>query len=380
MISVKCPSCPKTYNVDDKFAGKKAKCKECGAIMSIPALAESAPAGSPEMDTDSLAALESAAQTTPKAAPAAPHTPRPAPGGRSAPGTRPQFAGGQYDGPGFSGEPRNEPAAVMVLVLAIVSIFLPLIGFVSGLIALVWGLSVLKRIDASNGALRGRGKAQAGTIIGGIVMGGQVILIPVLALLVGIMLPALGAARRTANQMKNSSQLRGIHQSMVIYAQSNNSYFPGLDGENEGQIVNPTPEGRLDVILKGQFILASMLVNPQETGTITPYSPNAPLAASMHSYALLEIIKGQGRLPEWRDNANSQAILMSDRNIGANANTAQSVWTSTPGDWKGGTVWGDNHASFEMTVNKFTTRYNGAIKNNDHLFADEGGSDALLIH
>lgn len=374
MISVQCPSCPKTYNVDDKFAGKKAKCKECGAIMSIPELPASAPSASPAMDPGALAALESAAQDTPRAAPAAPQTP---PGTRPAAAARPQFAGGQYDSPGFSGEPRSEPAALFVLILALLSFCVPFFGFVMGLIALIWGLSVLKRIDASNGALTGRGKAQAGAIIGGVATGMQLLVVP---LMIGIMLPALGAARRTANQMKNSSQLRGIHQSMVIYAQSNNSYFPGLDGENEGKIVNPTPEGRLDVILKGQFIPASMLVNPQEVGTIKPYSPNAPLAASMHSYALLEIIKGQGRLPEWRDNANSQAILMSDRNIGANAKTAQSLWTSTPGDWKGGTVWGDNHASFELMPEKFTTRYNGVVNRSDHLFLDEGGSDALMIH
>ena len=375
MISVKCPSCSKAYNVDDKFAGKKAKCKECGAVMSIP---ESAPAPEPLADASALAELEAAAQQAPRAEPTPTRAPattkehRPA---QAAATPRPAFAGGQYE-PGFNGEARGEPAAMMVLLLAILSLFLPLIGFITGLIALVWGLAVLKKIDASGGALLGRGKAQVGAILGGIALGLQLLLVPA-ALLIGIMLPALGAARRTANQMKNSSQLRGIHQAMVIYAQSNNSYFPGLNGD--GEIINPTAEGRLDVVLRAQYFGPELLVNPQDASTITPYSPNAPLAASMHSYALLEIINGHGRLAEWKDNANSQAILITDRNTGTNAKSAQSVWTSRPGDWRGSTVWGDNHASFEQSPAGFVTRYDSNINRSDNIFIDEGGDDALMV-
>ncbi|TWT75380.1 TIGR00266 family protein [Allorhodopirellula solitaria] len=37
MISIACPHCQKRYRLDDKFAGKKAKCKGCGQVMSIKA-------------------------------------------------------------------------------------------------------------------------------------------------------------------------------------------------------------------------------------------------------------------------------------------------------------------------------------------------------
>jgi uncharacterized protein (TIGR00266 family) len=36
MIEFSCPSCSKKYKVDDSFAGRKARCKECGNTMPIP--------------------------------------------------------------------------------------------------------------------------------------------------------------------------------------------------------------------------------------------------------------------------------------------------------------------------------------------------------
>ncbi|MBB3208754.1 uncharacterized protein (TIGR00266 family) [Rhodopirellula rubra] len=37
MIEIACPNCQKRYRLDDKFAGKKAKCKQCGAVLVIKA-------------------------------------------------------------------------------------------------------------------------------------------------------------------------------------------------------------------------------------------------------------------------------------------------------------------------------------------------------
>ena len=65
------------------------------------------------------------------------------------------------------------------------------------------------------------------------------VVISIIALLIGILLPALGAARRTARQMANNTQLRGIHQGFVTYAQSNKSggndgFFPMLELQGQG--------------------------------------------------------------------------------------------------------------------------------------------------
>ena len=55
------------------------------------------------------------------------------------------------------------------------------------------------------------------------------VVISIIALLIAILLPALGAARRSARQMANSTQLRGIHQGMVTFAQDNKGFFPEIE-------------------------------------------------------------------------------------------------------------------------------------------------------
>ena len=54
------------------------------------------------------------------------------------------------------------------------------------------------------------------------------VVISIIALLIGILLPALGAARRTARQMQNSTQVRGIHTGLVLFSQGNTPTTPDV--------------------------------------------------------------------------------------------------------------------------------------------------------
>ena len=58
------------------------------------------------------------------------------------------------------------------------------------------------------------------------------VVISIIALLIGILLPALGTARYTANVVKCSTQLQQIGRALHTYAADIDSYFPFLNNDN----------------------------------------------------------------------------------------------------------------------------------------------------
>jgi prepilin-type N-terminal cleavage/methylation domain-containing protein len=54
------------------------------------------------------------------------------------------------------------------------------------------------------------------------------VVVAIIALLVGLLLPAITQARRNANTLKDATQVREIHQSMLVWAQG-----------NEGRLITP---------------------------------------------------------------------------------------------------------------------------------------------
>ena len=54
------------------------------------------------------------------------------------------------------------------------------------------------------------------------------VVISIIALLLGILVPVLGAAKKNANIMKEGANLRNIHAAMATYGTGNKDFFPGL--------------------------------------------------------------------------------------------------------------------------------------------------------
>ncbi len=52
------------------------------------------------------------------------------------------------------------------------------------------------------------------------------VVIAIIALLIGILLPAIGKAKKTANELKDSTQVRSIVQAMNVFAVSNGDNYP----------------------------------------------------------------------------------------------------------------------------------------------------------
>jgi hypothetical protein len=121
--------------------------------------------------------------------------------------------------------------AIAALVLGILSIFTCGLTTIP---AIILGIVSLVKIERSGGSLTGRGFAVAGIVV-------PVVLIPMIALLMGIMMPALARTRQVAFRMVCATNLSGIGKAMQIYADDYDDAFPcsgGKDSIWRGHIAN----------------------------------------------------------------------------------------------------------------------------------------------
>jgi len=235
------------------------------------------------------------------------------------------------------------------------------------------------------------------------------VVISIIALLIGILLPALGAARRTARQMANNTQLRGIHQGMVVFAQSNKSggrdgYFPGIEPDgtfhNGAQpagnyVGTPSlPGNSVALMLNDNLFPPEYCNNPADTG-VEPVDidVNAAIGANNFSYGMLELNNAdpnpnagdkkpdRARAAEWKETLSTSAVMISDLNTGGDAvvgSSVSSVWTEDEsGDWRGGMARNDNSTSFANSPIVDQTKYGNSASNaTDNIFAEDGGTTA----
>lgn len=184
---------------------------------------------------------------------------------------------------------------------------------------------------------------------------------------------------RPAPQIQSSTQLRGIHQGLVIYAQSNKGgpnnpgYYPGLDAQGNPTAI--TVEERFKILLDANMFTPEYLINPSDTAKTAWQS--GPFASGNYSYAALQVPAQGGRHEEWAETISTQAIILSDRNTGT-TQQPESVWTSTGEPWKGTVTRNDGSTYFEST-DTFDTKYGSVETKDDRLFEKVGDDDAYLI-
>jgi prepilin-type N-terminal cleavage/methylation domain-containing protein len=217
------------------------------------------------------------------------------------------------------------------------------------------------------------------------------VVIAIIALLIAILLPALGKARAAARQLKCSTQVRGIMQGNVIWAQSNGDKYPlpsDLDKANNTVAAQTDPAYKdnnkniMSILIYNGYIPTEMCVTPAEAnGNIKAYEGyqfNSPqsAAASDKSLALWD--------PAFRAIGGT----------GTGVDTSQGVSTNTAGGcsyainipFAGRKArWGNTFTATEVAVGNRGPVYeaNGSGATLTWKLKADGtgtGSNSLLIH
>lgn len=256
------------------------------------------------------------------------------------------------------------------------------------------------------------------------------VVIAIIALLVGILLPALGKARASARQIKDSTQVRGIQQACAIWANQNQGLFPDpskLDTANTtvsalGELKNTTGNIMSALIYSGN-ISVELCINPAEVNnqitlddnyqfdrptnapqpTNALWDPNfagtpvdaAPRVAGTGNNSYAHILPFGRRKARWQDTYTTTEAVWTDRGPAYAPNDAGAYptggrWTLVTGatgdgsntllihgsrnTWEGNVAYNDGHVNFETKPNPDGVTYKRASTPytvTDNLFVNE---------
>lgn len=250
--------------------------------------------------------------------------------------------------------------------------------------------------------------------------------------------PALTQARGTARQMKDATQVRGIQQAMVIWANNNRDQYPLpslIDTQNatvalaegEDPKVKDTTANILSLMIWHGNISPELCVSPAEVnpriGVYQNYQYNQPGGTPIPALAMwdpafsADFVNGTGnvsyvhvapvgpRMSVWSSTFDSTQAVFSNRGpeLGGVAYAADGTPTTTmvnpasntlrihgvPGTWEGNVAYNDNHVAFESQTwgidlrgipITYTTQ--GDTQQTDVFFCDEpddaNGTNAFL--
>jgi len=238
--------------------------------------------------------------------------------------------------------------------------------------------------------------------------------IAIIAVLVGLLFPAIGAVRRTAKQNENNSKVRNIIQGMIAHSESHRGFFPGFDGfqftnvdfDNNGSTdgYGQTVEARFWVLLDGSYLDGDAVISSQEAKNSWPNleKPNLleqkEVTTDNYSYAMSRIggsttdpdpfsspsTKDKYRREEWRNEQNALAPIVTDRLAEqgdvqpepGQPETYMSIHDgSVEGEWIGSIGRGDLSVEFSKE-HAVSTRIAGFNNDDDDIFFENDSASA----
>jgi prepilin-type N-terminal cleavage/methylation domain-containing protein len=256
------------------------------------------------------------------------------------------------------------------------------------------------------------------------------VVMAIIAVLIGLLLPALNKSRAAAKLAKDATQIKQVHASWLVFArefngalptpgliyreQVNGAYEPGRGLEARKR---NTTNNLHSACIMAQYYSPEMCVGVTETsGHVTVKedynhelydvtSPSNPVywdstfqaklsAVSNVSYASVPIAR-ERQLKQWRDTAGSSSPIISNRGV-KNGSLDPNIFNKsiTLGmhggrrEWMGNICFGDNHVATSRTFKPDGVMYDSPSGYQaDNVFANDiGGSgtspegnDALLV-
>jgi len=200
------------------------------------------------------------------------------------------------------------------------------------------------------------------------------VVVAIIALLIAILLPSLGKARELSNRSVCAANLRGIAQSMVVYAESNDQYFPVQAANGNVTIAGGGPNSSINgmwllvwttapgsgqvapksFICKSDPANVSPALNTGGNQLSWPQNQGAASADMDYSYSFAyPWVQSNGGVGGWWRNTSDASLPISgDMNPGSTVGQAPASLkgNSRTHQLDGQNVgYGDGHAEFQRT-------------------------------
>ena len=229
------------------------------------------------------------------------------------------------------------------------------------------------------------------------------VVISIVALLITLLLPALGSAKKQAQIMQSSTHQRGLHQAFVVFGQSNKGQYPGLekaDGETKlipgsrggkptssSRLGGDWPATRFALLIDQDYVSPQYVINPADPfpreawtfGLSGTDSAGSAFDWRNFSYAVEEWYGGMTGRNRFKvatgntDHMGSETPVIADRTIVVinqdytDPSKYIGVFSPNPGQFQMGLAWNDGHTTLQNTpiVN---TRFGPYYNENDHIY------------